>query len=202
MKKKLPLMNKISIFSFKIFIIIIMIIFLSIFIIIKYFNIKEYIFKGKKRVFKKKINYTREEAITRGKNFLNICLEEKLINNIKFKQSKKPIITVIVPIYNSELYIKKIIRSIQNQSMLNFEIILVNDVSTDNTLKIVEELQKEDPRIKLINNEKNKGILYSRCIGVLNAKGKYIVPLDHDDFFLMMMYLKLFMRKRRKQILI
>ena len=152
MKKKLPLMNKISIFSFKIFIIIIMIIFLSIFIIIKYFNIKEYIFKGKKRVFKKKINYTREEAITRGKNFLNICLEEKLINNIKFKQSKKPIITVIVPIYNSELYIKKIIRSIQNQSMLNFEIILVNDVSTDNTLKIVEELQKEDPRIKLINN--------------------------------------------------
>ena len=67
--------------------------------------------------------------------------------------------------------------------MLDIEIILVNDVSTDDTLKIVEELQKEDPRIEIINNEKNMGILYSRCIGVLNAKGKYIIPLDHDDFF-------------------
>ena len=67
--------------------------------------------------------------------------------------------------------------------MLEIEIILVNDVSTDNTLKFIEELQKEDPRIELINNERNMGILYSRCIGVLNSKGKYILPLDHDDFF-------------------
>ena len=67
--------------------------------------------------------------------------------------------------------------------MLDIEIILVNDVSTDNTLKITEELQKEDPRIEIINNDKNMGIIYSKCIGVLHAKGKYIVPLDHDDFF-------------------
>lgn len=87
--------------------------------------------------------------------------------------------------------------------MLDIEIILVNDVSTDNTLKIVEDLKNEDPRIEIINNAKNMGILYSRCIGVLNAKGKYIVPLDHDDFFfLIKMYLKLFMRKRKKQNLI
>jgi len=44
-------------------------------------------------------------------------------------------------------------------------------------------LQNEDPRIEIINNQKNMGILYSRCIAALNAKGKYIVPLDHDDFF-------------------
>ena len=68
--------------------------------------------------------------------------------------------------------------------MLDIEIILVNDASTDNSVKVIEELQKEDPRIKLINNEKNMGILYSRCVGVLEAKGKYIVNLDHDDFFL------------------
>ena len=67
--------------------------------------------------------------------------------------------------------------------MLDIEIILVNDVSTDNTLKIIKDMQKEDPRIELINNEKNMGILYSRCIGVLKAKGQYILPLDHDDFF-------------------
>ena len=67
--------------------------------------------------------------------------------------------------------------------MLDIEIILINDASTDNTVKIIEELQKEDYRIEIINNERNMGILYSRCIGALNAKGKYITPLDHDDFF-------------------
>ena len=186
MKKKFLLVNKKSFFSFKIvkiWIIIIMVFFLSIFIINKYFNIERYIFKRTKREYKKRTNYTRKEALERGRNFLNLCLQEKLINNIMFKKSKNPIITVIVPIYNSEPYIKKVIRSIQNQSLLDIEIILVNDVSTDNTLKIIEELQKEDPRIEIINNVKNMGILYSRCMGVLNAKGKYVVPLDHDDFF-------------------
>lgn len=77
MKKKLSL--PLMLFFFKIFIIIIMIIFLSKFIINKYFNKKGNIFKVKKREFKNKINFEREEALTRGKNFLNICLEEKLI---------------------------------------------------------------------------------------------------------------------------
>ena len=150
---------------------------ISIFVINKSFIIKKFIYKVPKW------EYAREEALIRGRNFLNICLEEKINNNITFIKSKNPKITVIVPIYNSELYIKKSIRSIQNQRMLDIEIIFVNDASTDNTIKIIEELQKEDYRIELINNERNMGILYSRCIGALNAKGKYIVPLDHDDFF-------------------
>ena len=186
MKKKFLLVNNKSFFSFKIvkiWIITIMNFILSILIINTYFNKERYIFRRTKREFKKKANYTRKEALTRGRNFLNICLQEKLINNLKFKKSKNPIITVIVPIYNSEPYIRKVIRSIQNQSVLDIEIILVNDLSTDNTLKIIEKLQTEDPRIEIINNKKNMGILYSRCLGVLNAKGKYIIPLDHDDFF-------------------
>ena len=68
--------------------------------------------------------------------------------------------------------------------MTDIEIILVNDFSTDNSLQIIEEMRNEDPRIRIINNEKNMGILYSRCIGVLEAKGKYILNLDQDDFFL------------------
>ena len=68
--------------------------------------------------------------------------------------------------------------------MTDIEIILVNDFSKDNTLKIIEEMKIEDPRIKIINNEKNKGILYSRSIAVLEAKGKYIINLDQDDFIL------------------
>ena len=75
-------------------------------------------------------------------------------------------------------------RSVQNQNLLNIEIILVNDVSTDNTLSILEEFNKDDPRIKIINNKKNMGILYTRSIGVLSAKGKYIFPLDNDDMIL------------------
>ena len=67
--------------------------------------------------------------------------------------------------------------------MTDIEIIMINDFSGDNTLKILEELKKEDPRIKIINNDKNMGILYSRSIGVLQAKGEYIIPLDQDDFF-------------------
>ena len=80
--------------------------------------------------------------------------------------------------------IKSVIRSIQNQKMLDVEIIIVNDFSKDNSMRIIEDMQKEDPRIKIINNEKNMGILYSRSIGVLESKGKYIFNLDHDDFIL------------------
>ena len=68
--------------------------------------------------------------------------------------------------------------------MADIEIILVNDFSKDNTTKIIQELSEEDPRIKIINNEKNMGALYSRNIGILNAKGKYIMNLDNDDLFL------------------
>ena len=89
-----------------------------------------------------------------------------------------------MPVYNDEKYIKKAVRSIQNQNMDDIEIILVNDFSSKNTLSYIEELQKDDPRIKIINNKKNMGTLYSRSIGALYAKGKYIFPLDSDDMFL------------------
>ena len=90
---------------------------------------------------------------------------------------------MIIPVYNANKTITASIRSIQNQKMSNFEIILVNDFSQDNSLEIIKNLQKEDPRIKIINNEKNMGTLYSRCVGTLSAKGKYIFALDNDDMF-------------------
>ena len=68
--------------------------------------------------------------------------------------------------------------------MDNFEIILVNDFSTDKTLYVIKDIQINDPRIKIIQNHKNMGTLYSRCIGTLSAKGKYILPLDNDDMYL------------------
>ena len=126
----------------------------------------------------------REEALKRGKNFMNKCLQGLLFNHQTFTKSNEPKITAIVPVYNSQNIVKSAIRSIQNQLMTDIEIILVNDFSTDNSSQIIEEMRNEDPRIKIINNEKNMGILYSRCIAVLEAKGKYILNLDQDDFFL------------------
>ena len=74
--------------------------------------------------------------------------------------------------------------SVLNQNLRDFEIILINDNSKDNSSKIINEMKNYDKRIKIINNHKNMGTLYSRCIGVLNSKGKYIFMLDNDDLFL------------------
>ena len=126
-----------------------------------------------------------QNSFSKAKYFLEQCLNGNLINNkTLFKYSDKPLISVVIPIYNCQNFITRAMRSVQNQNLLNIEIILVNDVSTDNTLSILEEFNKDDPRIKIINNKKNMGILYTRSIGVLSAKGKYIFPLDNDDMIL------------------
>jgi len=108
---------------------------------------------------------------------------ELIQKNRTFIKSDNPNISVVIPVYNSQNIIKPVIRSIQNQNFTNLEIILVNDFSTDNSKKVIEELQKEDPRIRLLNNENNMGTLYSRSVGSLAVKGKYIFPLDNDDLF-------------------
>jgi len=130
----------------------------------------------------KRTKSQREKALKSGRNYLNKCLEGK-IKNTTFTISNNPKISVIVPVYNSQKTIKSSLRSIQNQNMIDIEIILINDNSKDNSLEIIENIQKKDPRIILINNKKNMGILYSRCIGVLKSKGNYILNLDHDDMF-------------------
>ena len=112
-----------------------------------------------------------------------IILNIKIIKNIPNEISKKPKISIIIPVYNSQKTIKSAIRSIQNQDCTDIEIILINDFSKDNSFIIIKNMQEEDPRIKIINNNKNMGILYSRCIGVLKSNGKYILNLDHDDLF-------------------
>ena len=84
-----------------------------------------------------------------------------LIKNITFQISKQPKISVIIPVYNSQKTIKSAIRSIQNQNMIDIEIILINDFSKDNSSQIVEEIHQNDPRIIIINNNKNMGTIDS-----------------------------------------
>ena len=116
-------------------------------------------------------------------DFINLCKNSTLLYGIQ-KSSQEPKISVIIPVYNAEKSIRKTVRSAQNQNMSDIEIILVDDFSQDNTLLVIERLQYEDSRIKLLRNKQNKGTLYTRSIGVLNAKGKYIMSIDNDDLFM------------------
>ena len=120
----------------------------------------------------------------KGLNFLKKLKNNKLKKSILFPLINNPKISIIIPVYNSQFTIELAVKSIQNQNFNNLEIILVNDFSTDNSSIIIKNIQNNDKRIKIINNNKNMGILYSRCIGVLNSKGKYIFALDNDDLFL------------------
>ena len=124
------------------------------------------------------------EAFDKAKDFINNNLKGILLNTQKIKLSTKPKVSIVMPCYNCTKYILKAIRSIQNQDLSNFEIIIVNDASTDDSLKYIEQLQKEESRIEIVKNIKNMGILYSRAIGTLSAKGKYIFPMDQDDMVL------------------
>lgn len=89
------------------------------------------------------------------------------------------LITVIINVYNREKYIKKCIDSVINQTYKNLEILIINDGSTDNTLKICKTYR--DKRIKIITT-KNQGLSLSRNVGIDNAKGEYLYFIDSDDF--------------------
>ncbi len=92
-----------------------------------------------------------------------------------------PKISIIIPAYNSEKFIKRTIQSVLNQTYKNFELIIVDDGSTDNTKEIVREFQKKDPKIKYIW-EKNSGApARPKNRGIKRSKGEYIAFLDHDD---------------------
>jgi len=106
------------------------------------------------------------------------------VNKNNYTLSGNPKISVVIPLYNCRNVILRAIRSVQNQNMNDTEIILVDDLSKDNTSSYVDQLQQEDSRIKIIKNKKNMGTLYSRSIGVLSAKGEYIFSLDNDDMYL------------------
>lgn len=92
-----------------------------------------------------------------------------------------PLVSIIIPSYNKDRYIKETIDSVVKQTYTNWELIVVDDVSNDHTVSIVREYQKIDSRIMLYENTENKGANYSRNFGVYNSKGEYIVFLDADD---------------------
>lgn len=96
---------------------------------------------------------------------------------------EQPYFSVIMPVYNRAELVKESIDSVLRQTFQDFELICINDGSTDNTLEVLSELEKIDPRIKVISHE-NKGRCQARNSGIAHAKGKWIAFLDSDDFYL------------------
>ena len=92
---------------------------------------------------------------------------------------KSPKVTVLMPVYNGEKYLHEAIKSILNQTFMDFEFIIIHDPSTDRTAEILQSYH--DPRIKIINNEKNIGLTRSLNKGLKIARGEYIARMDADD---------------------
>ena len=105
----------------------------------------------------------------------------KLLPNRVFHKSENPKISIIIPMYNEEKNVLSAIRSIQNQKLQDIEIVCVNDNSNDKTLSILKKLKEEDPRITIITNKSNRGVLYNRIHGALESKGEYVTFIDADD---------------------
>ena len=117
------------------------------------------------------------------RNYVEFFRQGLLIKEIKVKRSENPKISIIIPMYNEAKNAKLVIRSIQNQNFKDFEIVCVNDNSNDDTLEVLEKLQEEDPRITILTNKSNRGVLYNRIYGALKSKGEYVTFLDADDGF-------------------
>jgi glycosyltransferase involved in cell wall biosynthesis len=96
--------------------------------------------------------------------------------------NNKPLVSVIIPTYNSEKYIKESLESIINQTYDNLEVVVTDDCSKDNTVDMVKKYQSNDSRIRLIVNKKNMGIALNMNKGIRVCKGKYIAILDADDW--------------------
>lgn len=97
-------------------------------------------------------------------------------------QSSDIKVSVLVPVYNVEDLLPRCLDSIVNQTLKEIEIVCVNDASPDSSLKVLEEYAKLDPRIKIITNSANMGLMMARRTGYQNALGRYIFFCDSDDF--------------------
>ncbi len=96
---------------------------------------------------------------------------------------ENPLVSIITPSFNSEKFIGETIKSIQHQTYLNWEMIIADDCSTDNTFSIIKELALNDKRIHFFQLEKNFGTGIARNLALSKSKGKYIAFVDSDDLW-------------------
>ncbi len=121
-------------------------------------------------------NYTFAENIEETK----IITENN--NNNNNNNNNKPLVSVIMPVYNAEEFLDRSISSVINQTYDNLEILLIDDCSTDNSYNILKEYAKKDKRIKIFHNQENQHVSETRNVGIRNSTGKYLYFIDSDDF--------------------
>ena len=109
-------------------------------------------------------------------NYRNLLLDHR-----DFIKSENPDVSVIITAYNQAHCFYSALRSVQNQSLKNIEIIIIDDCSLDNTSEVIEKYMKEDERIIYLKHESNDGKIKSRSDGIRMARGKYITIIDGDD---------------------
>ena len=99
------------------------------------------------------------------------------------KSSYLPLVTVVIPVYNSEQYLRETLESVANQTYSNIEVIVVNDASTDRSMDIIHEFSNRISNLKIIDLKKNEGVSNARNIGIKNATGNFVAFLDSDDIW-------------------
>ena len=110
---------------------------------------------------------------------------KKISDNLKTKNiENNPYFSIIIPVYNTEKYLRRCLDSLVNQTFNDIEIIIVNDCSQGNCKEIIEEYQKNNlnKNIKYIRNDENLGSAWSRLNGLSHSSGKYIHFVDSDDW--------------------
>jgi len=177
---------------------VIIIFFISIYLFINQYNIKQYynktinyndtIIKHNKLITIKLYNAFNEPCLTSLLGSYRIYYYKLFLlentSNKNVKNLKNPLISVIVPIYNGEKFLMRSLLSIESQTFQDYEIIYVDDCSTDNSIKLINELKLVDDRIRLFKNKYNRGTLYTKSFGVTQSKGKYILIIDQDDIYI------------------
>lgn len=134
-----------------------------------------------KKIFDKK-------GISAGKKGIHDELEELSNSNYQVKKTRKcpkesPLISIIIPVHDAEKYIRQAIQSVINQTYCKWELIIIDDKSTDSGPDIIKNIAKKDPRITFYRNNTNLGAAHTRNKGIELAKGEYIAFLDADDLW-------------------
>ncbi len=109
-------------------------------------------------------------------------------------------VSVIVPVYNTYRYLKRCLNSLVNQTLNDIEIIVINDCSTDESKKVLDEYEKKYNNILVFHNKTNKGIGYNRNLGIKKASGEYISFIDSDDFVDETMYDKMYKKAKENAL--
>lgn len=97
--------------------------------------------------------------------------------------TKQPLITVVMPNYNGHRFVEQAIDSVLNQTYPNFELLVVDDCSKDNSLQLIQQKAQSDDRIRVIALEHNAGVANARNVGIKEARGEFIALLDNDDLW-------------------